>query len=105
VDHSGRRDTRGRGFLRGDPRGPTTSVGIEISYSSLAEQTSTALSEIVKQLPSYTGPHGFDPVPTLRQLRIPTLWLYGAEDRSIPTGLCVEIQEALRRENAPPLRG
>ena len=35
--------------------GPTTSVGIEIFYS-IAEQTSTPLTEVVKQLPGYTGP-------------------------------------------------
>ena len=84
--------------------GPTTSVGIEIFYSSLAEGTSTPLSDVVRQLPGYTGPHGFDPLSTLRQLKIPTLWLYGADDRSIPTTLCVEIHETLRRELSPPFR-
>ena len=32
------------------------------------------------------------------------LWLYGADDRSIPSALCVEIHDALRRELSPPFR-
>ena len=36
------------------------------------------------------GPSGFDPAPYLARLWIPMLWLYGSDDRTVPTELCVE---------------
>lgn len=65
--------------------GPTVSVGLEIFYSSLADGTSTLLDSVYAQLSDFTGLHGYDPLPTLESLDIPSLWLYGAMDRSIPT--------------------
>ena len=76
----------------------------KFSIAALLKGHRPPLADVVRQLPGYTGPHGFDPPSTLQQLRIPTLWLDGADDRSIPSALCVEIHEALRRESAPPFR-
>ena len=36
------------------------------------------------------GRSGVDPVPWLRKLRIPSLWLYGGRDRHVPPRLSVE---------------
>ena len=33
------------------------------------------------------GPGGFDPIPSIRKLRIPALWLYGGKDTFIPPRL------------------
>lgn len=33
------------------------------------------------------GPGGFDPIPSIRALRVPVLWLYGRLDRHIPAAL------------------
>ena len=33
------------------------------------------------------GPSGVDPIPWLRSLRIPSLWLYGALDQHVPAAL------------------
>ena len=33
------------------------------------------------------GPGGFDPIPSIRKLRIPALWLYGGKDSFIPPRL------------------
>lgn len=74
--------------------GPTVSVGTEIYYSALVENSSASLDDAYAQLPSFAGPHGFDPAPYLLT-RVPTLWLFGSEDRSIPTRTCVEILTAL----------
>jgi pimeloyl-ACP methyl ester carboxylesterase len=41
------------------------------------------------------GPSGFDPVPLLRTLSIPVHWMYGSDDRNVPTELCLERLEAL----------
>jgi pimeloyl-ACP methyl ester carboxylesterase len=44
------------------------------------------------------GPSGFDPMPAIRSLRIPALWLYGAIDLHVPTRLAVERLEPVARE-------
>ena len=40
-------------------------------------------------------PSGFDPRPDLEKLSIPTLWLFGSEDKSVYTPQSVEILKAL----------
>ncbi len=67
--------------------GPTVSVGLENFYSLLAEGTTTPLDDVYAQLSEFNGPTGFDPMPTLQSLDIPSLWLYGGMDRSIPARL------------------
>jgi pimeloyl-ACP methyl ester carboxylesterase len=36
------------------------------------------------------GPSGFDPLPFIRRLAVPALWLLGAIDQHVPTALSVE---------------
>jgi uncharacterized protein len=50
-------------------------------------------AEVLRQ-----GPGGVDPVPWIRSLRVPVLWLYGGLDRHIPTRLSVRRLEPLRAE-------
>jgi dipeptidyl aminopeptidase/acylaminoacyl peptidase len=64
--------------------GPVCSVGLEMYFSDLAEWSSRPLPEVNALLPSFKGPPGYDPIPTLRALNTPTLWLLGMDDRSIP---------------------
>jgi len=47
------------------------------------------------------APGGYDPLPTLRALRTPTLWLFGGQDRLVPTRECVKVLDALRAEAHP----
>jgi len=42
---------------------------------------------------------GYDPLPALRVLSIPTLWLLGTNDRTVPTAACVEILSGLHKTN------
>jgi uncharacterized protein len=44
------------------------------------------------------GPSGFDPMPAIRSLRIPALWVYGGLDKHIPTRLSVRLLEPLAGE-------
>jgi pimeloyl-ACP methyl ester carboxylesterase len=44
------------------------------------------------------GPSGVDPVPSIRALRIPAIWLYGGKDRTVPSRLCVERLDPVSRE-------
>lgn len=42
---------------------------------------------------------GYDPRPALQALVVPTLWLLGTNDRTVPTSICVEILTALHKPN------
>ena len=44
------------------------------------------------------GPSGVDPMPSIRALRIPAIWLYGGKDRIVPSRLCVERLDPVARE-------
>jgi len=79
--------------------GPTTTVGETDYWGSLAGQSESPpsgtraqmLADVVK-----AGPSGFDALPSLRKLAIPALWMFGADDRNVPTELCVQRLEALK---------
>ena len=42
---------------------------------------------------------GYDPAPALRALDVPTLWLLGTNDRTVPTAICLEIVSAMKKPN------
>jgi pimeloyl-ACP methyl ester carboxylesterase len=44
------------------------------------------------------GPGGVDPIPWIRALHVPAVWLYGGLDKHIPTRLSVRRLEPLARE-------
>lgn len=71
--------------------GPTVSVGTEIFYSVLTADSSLSDSAIAAMCDAYTGPFGYDPRTYLYILEQPTLWIYGGNDRSIPTHKSIEI--------------
>lgn len=81
--------------------GPTVSVGEEIFYSGLAEGTDVPFEELSARLMAFDGPRGFDPVPQLRSLDVPGLWVLGAQDRSIPTRETVAILRDLAAAGRP----
>ena len=45
-----------------------------------------------------SGPSGVDPMPAIRAMRIPALWLFGGKDRTVPSRLCVERLDPIARE-------
>lgn len=77
--------------------GPMVSVGLEIHYSELAEQGMMSPADAEAKLADYRGPHGFEPLRYLERIEVPVLWLFGADDHSIPTKRSVEILDALVR--------
>jgi pimeloyl-ACP methyl ester carboxylesterase len=81
--------------------GPTVSVGVENFYSRIVEHGGGSVEEGYRQLPSFTGFHGFDPTPVLEKLDVPGLWLLGGEDRSIPTPTTVAILDGLIASGRP----
>jgi alpha-beta hydrolase superfamily lysophospholipase len=80
---------------------PTVSVGVENFYSRAVEHGSGTVEEGNRQLPSFSGFHGFDPKPVLDRLDVPGLWLLGDEDRSIPTPATVAILDQLIAAGRP----
>jgi uncharacterized protein len=42
---------------------------------------------------------GYDPGPTLTTLHVPTLWLLGTNDRTVPTHVCAGILAAMNKPN------
>ncbi|HEY8030285.1 MAG TPA: alpha/beta hydrolase [Gaiellaceae bacterium] len=79
--------------------GPTTTVGESDYWGRLAGESETPpsgtraamLAQVRQQ-----GPSGFDPLPDLRRLSIPVLWMYGSDDRNVPTELCLERIDAVK---------
>lgn len=45
-----------------------------------------------------SAPSGVDPMPSIRALRIPAIWLFGGKDRIVPSRLCVERLDPVARE-------
>src|SRR5262249_5856671 len=68
--------------------GPTVSVGETDDWASLAGESESApvgtraqmLAQVRKD-----GASGYDAGPTLRKLAIPALWMFGSDDRNVPT--------------------
>jgi len=42
---------------------------------------------------------GYDPAPALAALQVPTLWLLGSNDRTVPTRICAEILAGMNKPN------
>lgn len=81
--------------------GPVCSVGVENYYSDLADGTTRPLDEVYALLPSFSGFHGYDPLPALQGIDTPTLWLLGDDDRSIPVRTTVANLATLAAAGKP----
>ena len=79
--------------------GPTVTVGETDLWGSLAGQSESAPSgtrvEMLAEV-RRTGPFNYDPLSSLRKLAIPALWMFGGDDRNVPTELCVQRLEQLK---------
>ncbi len=85
---------------------PAVTYGQEIHYSRLTGDDPGPYSgltdeEIERRLDAYDGPHGYDPSPVLERLDVPSLWVLGGSDPSVPTKLSVinlkRLQEDAQR--------
>jgi pimeloyl-ACP methyl ester carboxylesterase len=82
--------------------GPVCTVGQEMFYSAIVEEDATkTVAEANAAMPSFSGPGGYDPVPVLRSVATPTLWLLGLDDRSIPVTTTIENLKVLRAAGRP----
>jgi pimeloyl-ACP methyl ester carboxylesterase len=82
--------------------GPVCSVGQEVFYSNIVERdASRTIAEAQAAMSGFTGPPGYDPLPVLRTLDTPTLWVLGLDDRSIPIELTLGNLQALKAAGRP----
>ncbi len=91
------RDTRVRFVISNS--GPTVSVGETDTWAGLAgESESPPQASRAQMLATVRaeGPSGYDPTPTLRRLVVPALWMFGSDDRNVPTELCVQELAAVK---------
>lgn len=78
--------------------GPTVTTGEENYYSSLTgdgNKSSGLTRQEMSQKIKEKGPYGFDPVPYLKQMDMPGLWLLGDADKSIPIPETVAVLDDL----------
>lgn len=88
--------------------GPVSTVGEENEFSRLAGADPGSIqglsaADIETRFNAFTGPHGFDPVPVLRTLPTPSLWIIGERDRSIPVALTLRNLEQLKTTHGRPI--
>jgi dienelactone hydrolase/tetratricopeptide (TPR) repeat protein len=85
--------------------GPTVTVGQEGLYSRLTGDDpggpgKLSRAEIARRMRA-SQREGFDPAPYLERMRIPTLWLYGGLDQSIPAEPSIAVLQRLERQGHP----
>ncbi len=69
--------------------GPAVTADENDLFQDLAGQgnrTATLTDAEIDAQVLKAGPGGVDPIPSIRKLKIPSLWLYGGRDRTVPPG-------------------
>jgi len=80
---------------------PTLTQGETDLWAQLNDQGRSAPTRTDEDLEAEVrraGPSGVDPMPAIRAMRVPALWLFGGKDRIVPTRLCVERLEPVTHE-------
>ncbi len=70
--------------------GPAVTADENDLFQDLAgegDRTATLTDAQIDAQVLKAGPGGVDPIPFIRKLKIPSLWLYGGRDRIVPPGL------------------
>ena len=84
--------------------GPLPTLSEENYFSSLtgegAEVPKRSRAEIAALMKAHK-PTGFDPIPFVRQMRIPSVWIFGGNDDSVPVDLSIDALHALQKEGYP----
>ena len=81
--------------------GAAVSTGVEEFYSTLTGDGHrppqiTDAAEISDRVTAFSGPAGYEPAHQLRASRVPTLWLLGELDESVPTFATVRVLDSIR---------
>ena len=91
----------GRGAFAVLVSAPATTVDQTDLWAGFTNGGGTAPSQSDAQmLDAVRATHsGYDPASALRALAVPTLWVLGTHDRTVPTAVCLEILTALNKPN------
>jgi dienelactone hydrolase len=81
---------------------PAVSTGVEQYYSDLSGDGSRPAQvadrrELEARVLAYAGSRGYDPAPVLAASTVPTLWLLGDRDLSVPTFASRRVIDSLAR--------
>jgi uncharacterized protein len=83
--------------------GPTVTVGEEIFYSKLAETGSYPQDQADQMLKDFTGFKGYDPIPNVKTMNKPSLWIFGGKDVSIPIKRTIELLDSTKTAQHLPV--
>ena len=83
--------------------GPTVTIQQANYWDEIADDQSRSISELEEIFRQFE-PSGadLDPRAHIEQLRVRGLWIYGADDRTIPSGPSAEILEEVMTTLAKP---
>jgi dienelactone hydrolase len=76
--------------------GPTVTQGESDYYGGIAASWTGPLTDAEAEARAHPG--GFEPLPFIRALTIPMLWLYGSDDRAVPPDTSIGILRGLMSE-------
>jgi dipeptidyl aminopeptidase/acylaminoacyl peptidase len=85
--------------------GPVSTVGQEMYYSGITgagpgfKIKGISLKMASDKASDFSGPHGFDPIPSLKTIDIPGLWMFGSQDPSTPVALSVKNLTTLVKQH------
>lgn len=88
--------------------GPAVSTGVEELYSELTgdgrnPRAIQEMSHIRSAVDNFAGPAGYDPSAVLSQFRIPSLWILGGRDLSVPTWATLRVLRELKDQHQLPI--
>ncbi len=80
---------------------PATTVDQTDTWAAFSDGGEVMPTESVADMEAHVRATntGYDPAPALRALSVPTLWLLGSNDRTVPTSICLEILNAMHKPN------
>ena len=79
--------------------GGVAPTGVERYYDDLTDDENLSIEEAMELLGDYDGVMGFDPLPIIRDMDIPVLWIYGYEDRSHPVRYDIPVLDEFDKSN------
>ena len=83
--------------------GPTVTVAQHNFWDDAADDENLTIAQLSAMLADFDIPPGdFDPRPFLEEMTAPGLWLFGDQDRIIPTRESARIVEELVEQSEKP---
>ena len=75
--------------------GGVASVGTNLRYEQLTQYQVDRIDQAQRDLEDFDGPHGFDPLPFVRDSELPFLYMIGTRDPNSPLAVNADLIESL----------